>query len=143
MSPETKRAAGCVVYRYDAAGALKILLIHDKYGQWTLPKGHLKDGEDEIAAAAREVLEETGLTGTLGSLVGRIDYAVRTKRGDIRPKQVAFFLMRAAGAAATPQADEGIAAADWFAPDEALARIGYSQVRDILTRALRMPLEIS
>ena len=141
MSPETKRAAGCVVYRHDAAGALMILLIHDKYGQWTLPKGHLKDGESEPAAAVREVLEETGLTGALGPLVGRIDYTVRAKRGAVRPKQVAFFLMRAASATATPQADEGIAAADWFAPDEALARIGYPQVRDILARALQMRLE--
>jgi 8-oxo-dGTP pyrophosphatase MutT (NUDIX family) len=48
MQPGTdltmKRAAGCIVYRYDG-GALLILLILDKYGRWTLPKGHLEPGE--------------------------------------------------------------------------------------------------
>jgi 8-oxo-dGTP pyrophosphatase MutT (NUDIX family) len=139
-STSIRRAAGCVVYRYDEAGALKILLIHDKYGRWTLPKGHLHDGESEPDAAAREVLEETGVTGVLGALIDRISYTVRGKRGEARPKQVAFFLMRAASAAATPQADEGISAAEWFAPDAALAQIGYPQVREVLARAFQKPL---
>lgn len=136
-----RRAAGCVAYRLDESGAPLILLIHDRYGSWTLPKGHLKDGESEATAAAREVLEETGVTGQIGPLVARIDYAVRTKKGDLRAKQVAFFLMRAADAVATPQTDEGISAAGWFAPGEALARIGYQQVRDLLARALQMLAE--
>jgi 8-oxo-dGTP pyrophosphatase MutT (NUDIX family) len=133
-----KRAAGCVVYRRDQAGAPMVLLIHDKYGHWTLPKGHLKDGETEQAAAQREVFEETGLTGELGPLIGSIGYTVLSKRGRPRPKQVTFFLMRADGLTASPQHEEGIGAAEWFAPDVALARVGYPQVRDLLARALEM-----
>src|SRR5689334_24796212 len=140
LDTPTKFAAGCVVYRHDAAGALLLLLIHDKYGRWTLPKGHLEDGEDEQAAALREVLEETGLSGELGALVARIVYTVRSKRGLERIKQVAVFLLRADGFEARPQADEGIRSAEWFAPDAALARIGYPQVRDVLARALVMLL---
>ena len=136
-----KRAAGCVAYRFDESGAPLILLIHDRYGSWSLPKGHLKDGESEADAAAREVLEETGVTGQVGQLVDRIGYTVRIKKGDLRAKQVAFFLMRAADTVATPQADEGISAAGWFAPGEALARIGYQQVRDLLAQALQMLAE--
>ena len=30
-------------------------------GQWALPSGHANDGEDALAAASRELLEETGL----------------------------------------------------------------------------------
>ena len=135
-----RRAAGCVVYRHDESGQLKILLIHDKYGRWTLPKGHLHDGEDEAAAAIREVWEETAVSGEIGPLIARIDYLVRTKRGEPRPKQVAFFLMRATSFAIAPQADEGIGDAGWFAPADALARIGYPQVRDVLARALQMQL---
>jgi 8-oxo-dGTP pyrophosphatase MutT (NUDIX family) len=138
MHEPLKRAAGCVVYRRGEAGALLILLIHDKYGSWTLPKGHLEGGESEAAAAVREVFEETGVTGELGPLVGRIVYGVLSKKGAWRPKQVAFFLLRASGAATRPQSDEGIAAAEWHAPDDALALVGYPQVRDIIARAIAM-----
>ena len=133
-----KYAAGCVVYRHDEAGAPLILLILDKYGSWTLPKGHLEDGESEEVAAVREVFEETGVTGELGPLVGRIVYDVRSKKGLLRSKQVAFFLMRAGAAAALPQAEEGILAAQWHATADALDFIGYAQVREILARAIEM-----
>ena len=136
----TKLAAGCVVYRHDTAGAPLLLLIHDQYGRWTLPKGHLEAGESEQTAAVREVLEETGLSGELGALVARIVYNVRSKRGMERLKQVAFFLLRADNSEAHPQAEEGISAAEWFAPEVALARIGYPQVRDVLARAVTMLL---
>jgi len=138
LSSPTKLAAGCVVYRHDSRGAPLLLLIHDQYGHWTLPKGHLEAGESEQAAAVREVLEETGLSGELGALVARIVYTVRSKRGLERLKQVAFFLLHADSSEARPQAEEGISAAEWFTPEAALARIGYSQVRDVLAQAVTM-----
>jgi len=116
------------------------LLIRDKYGRWTLPKGHLEASESEQDTALREVLEETGVVGELGALVARIVYTVRSKRGLERLKQVTFFLLRADSFDVRPQAEEGISAAEWFAPEEALARIGYPQVRDVLAQAVTMLL---
>lgn len=135
-APAPRRAAGGVVYRY-SGGAPQILLIHDKYGRWTLPKGHLHRGESEADAAVREVREETGISALAGPLIARIEYVV-VKRGAPRDKQVAFFLMRADGGEAVAQADEGISAAEWFGPGEALALIGYPQVGQALERALAM-----
>lgn len=137
-SSPTKLAAGCVVYRHDPTGAPLLLLIHDKYGRWTLPKGHLEAGESDQEAAVREVLEETGVVGELGVLVARIVYTVRSKRGLERIKQVTFFLLRADSSDARPQAEEGISAAEWFAPEEALERIGYPQVCNVLAQAITM-----
>jgi 8-oxo-dGTP diphosphatase len=131
-----RRAAGCVVYRHDG-GALSILLIRDKYGRWTLPKGHLEPGESEAQAAAREVFEETAIAGVLGSLIGRIAYTV-VKKGRPHAKQVAFFLLRATDSRAVPQAEEGIAAAEWFAPEAALVLIDYEQVRVVLAQAIEL-----
>jgi 8-oxo-dGTP pyrophosphatase MutT (NUDIX family) len=133
-----KRAAGCVVYRREADQTLWLLLILDRYGRWTVPKGHLKNGEDEAAAAIREVFEETGIRGELGPPVARIEYVVRSKRGQPRRKQVAFFLLYTDETELNPQAAEGISAAEWCAPDVALTRIGYPQVREVAVRALEI-----
>lgn len=133
-----RRAAGAIVYHYNAESSTpSILLICDQYGHWTLPKGHLNPGETEEAAAQREVLEETGVTGELGAFVERISYTVHKKGGSF-PKQVAFFLMRTESQHVTPQAEEGISAAEWFAPADALARVSYPQVRSVLAHGLSM-----
>lgn len=132
--PDRADAAGCVVYRYGDDGQALLLLIHDQYGKWTLPKGHLHDGESEEQAAVREVREETGLTGELGAPVGTITYTVQ-KKGVPYRKRVMFFLMRTTSTVATPEAAEGISAAEWMAPGDAQERAGYELVRDIIARA--------
>jgi putative (di)nucleoside polyphosphate hydrolase len=58
---ETFRAGvGIVVHRDD--GRLLALERADVPGAWQLPQGGLMPGEDSVAAAWRELAEETGLT---------------------------------------------------------------------------------
>ena len=61
------RSAGILMYRRGARG-LEVLLGHPggpfwenrDDGAWTIPKGLVDEGEDALAAARREFLEETG-----------------------------------------------------------------------------------
>src|SRR5205085_1740150 len=53
----TKSAGGVVV---NAEG--KILVVNQKGLSWSLPKGHIEEGEDELTAAIREIEEESGIT---------------------------------------------------------------------------------
>ena len=53
------RAAGAVVFRRSDKGIR--LLVLRAYKNWDFPKGMLEPGEDALAAARREVREETGL----------------------------------------------------------------------------------
>jgi 8-oxo-dGTP pyrophosphatase MutT (NUDIX family) len=131
-------AAGCVVYRYDTSGAPLILMIRDQYGHWTLPKGHLDPGEGAAEAAVREVREETGVSGALGPPLGEISYPVTSRRGETYVKRVAFFLLRASSEQLTPEAAEGISAAGWYPPRVALARNGYEDTHEVLSRAVEL-----
>jgi 8-oxo-dGTP pyrophosphatase MutT (NUDIX family) len=54
------RAAGAVVFRRSERG-IRLLLLR-AYQNWDFPKGLVEPGEEPLAAARREVGEETGLT---------------------------------------------------------------------------------
>lgn len=135
MNNELIRAAGGVVYTYSPTGELLVLLIQDKYGVWTLPKGHLDPGEDDATAAVREIAEETGISATLEQPLSKAQYPVY-KRGVWRDKQVTYFLARAAFTTPAPALAEGITTAEWVAPGLALERMSYAQVREVLRQGL-------
>ena len=63
----TESAGGVVL---DARG--RVLMVSQHGTSWSLPKGHIEAGEDALAAARREIYEESGvnqleLVGELGS----------------------------------------------------------------------------
>ncbi len=39
----------------------QVLVVNQNGNSWSLPKGHLDAGEDELAAARREIYEESGV----------------------------------------------------------------------------------
>ena len=62
-----KTSAGLLLFRWRAR-QLEVLLVHPggplwarkDEGAWSIPKGHVGEGEEALAAARREVEEETG-----------------------------------------------------------------------------------
>jgi 8-oxo-dGTP diphosphatase len=84
------RAAGGIVHRHAADGAVEVLVIHrPEYEDWTLPKGKLDPGETAEEAAVREVEEETGIKASLGAHAGSTEYYDRHGRS----KRVDYWLM--------------------------------------------------
>ncbi|MET0747544.1 MAG: NUDIX domain-containing protein [Rhizobium sp.] len=63
-----KRSAGLMIYRLADTGEPEVLLVHPggpfwarrDVGAWSIPKGGVEPGEDDLAAARREVREEIG-----------------------------------------------------------------------------------
>src|SRR5215472_12916472 len=63
-----EHSAGILMYRGNGKD-LEVLLVHPggpfwakkDEGAWSIPKGLMGEGEDALAAAKREYLEETGL----------------------------------------------------------------------------------
>lgn len=91
MTTDLLRAAGAVVWRGEETSPEVAVIHRPLYDDWTLPKGKLKAGEHVIAAALREVTEETGLTVLLGRALPPIHYLSggRLKRVDYWAARVA------------------------------------------------------
>jgi 8-oxo-(d)GTP phosphatase len=86
-------ASGAVVCRRGKRGA-EVLLVHrQRYDDWSFPKGKLDAGEHVLAAAIREVKEETGLTVHLGPPLPSVHYTV-SRNGAGSPKQVFYWAAR-------------------------------------------------
>jgi len=71
-----KRSAGILLYRYRDR-TFEVFLVHPggpfwknkDLGSWSLPKGEYIEGEDPIAAAKREFMEETGFPAPVGEYI--------------------------------------------------------------------------
>ncbi|MFI0463558.1 NUDIX domain-containing protein [Saccharopolyspora sp. 5N102] len=66
------RCVGAIIHHPDG----RLLLVKRAHepgkGKWSLPGGRVEPGETDHSAVQREVREETGLSVTVGELVGRI-----------------------------------------------------------------------
>lgn len=54
-------SGGFIFYKDKITESVSVLLIKNKKGEYWIPKGHIEDGEDQVAAAFREIEEEVGL----------------------------------------------------------------------------------
>jgi 8-oxo-dGTP pyrophosphatase MutT (NUDIX family) len=119
--------AGGVVFRRGVEGAVEILMIQDRLGRWTIPKGHVEEGESLEQTALREVTEETGLASlSIGEKLDKLHFFYR-KEGKLIFMTTYVFLMEAHGDtdAIKVEESEGIVDAKWFPYKKALGLIEY------------------
>ncbi len=111
-----ERSAGGLVLRRERDAYAGLIIGRSTPRIWSLPKGHVEPNETIEDAATREVLEETGIEGTIVVKLSDIRYwfyANRMKHSKI----VHFFLMRYVRGAPTPLLSE-VDEAKWVALDE-------------------------
>lgn len=122
-------AAGTVCWRrvYDDHGEPRtlVLLIHrTKQRDVTFPKGKLDPGESMPQAAVRETLEETGLSITLGTHLGTIDYELNS--GGTKTVQYWAAKVTSKIALASQFAPNGeVQALEWVPAEEVRKRLSY------------------
>jgi 8-oxo-dGTP pyrophosphatase MutT (NUDIX family) len=119
------RAAGGVVRR----GELIAVVHRPHRDDWSLPKGKLEPGEDDAAAAVREVREETGCDAVIERDLGTVLYNL----SDGRPKSVRYYLMAAHADTGATEADVDVVR--WLPPDGVGELLTDATDRDVLARA--------
>ncbi|WP_189258788.1 NUDIX hydrolase [Lentzea flava] len=72
-SERTIRCVGAIVH--DSNGRLLLVRRANPPGEgmWSIPGGRVESGESDETAVTREVTEETGLSVTVGRLVGSVE----------------------------------------------------------------------
>lgn len=132
-----EKKAGAFVYSFED-GEPYVALVHDIFGYWTLPKGGVKNDEDERVATAREVTEEIGIPVEIEESLGDNEYiASAPDKGKIR-KRVVYFLARAKKEDLNLKESGGLDEAKWFPLRELSELSMYEDIVGIVTKAIQL-----
>lgn len=154
-----RESAGLLPFR-QALGRLEVLLVHPggpfwakrDEGAWSIPKGEVEEDEDPLAAARRELEEETGFT-VAGDAIplapvrqpsGKLVHAWAMKK-DVNPAGLrsSAFSMEWPPKSGQLQRFPEIDRAAWFTMEVARRKIvkGQADFLDQLERKLRGPTD--
>ncbi len=127
--------AGGIVYRKNDK-EVEILLIQDAKDRWTIPKGHIEEGEQAKETAAREIKEETGLVKLrVLNWLGKINFRYRRQQSLVL-MTTEIFLVEALGDTNKLKPEDWMNGIKWFSAQDALDKIEYEDIEKIILLAL-------
>ena len=100
---------------------------------WSLPKGHIEEGETPEQAAIREVAEETGIQSEIARELGVIDFWFMAGGNRIH-KTVHHFLFNETGGKIAPQVSE-VDDVRWFPLNEIVEKLAYPDEKKLIARS--------
>lgn len=120
-------AAGAILYRV-IEDEIEIGLIHrPRYDDWSFPKGKIEFGESSLAAARREVIEETGYAAKFGPLIAEIQYLAEGV-----PKRVKYWSAQAISEAKPITDLQEVDKFEWHSLKSAKTKLTHEEDRKVL-----------
>lgn len=133
--------AGGVIFRRTGQN-VEILLIQDAKDRWTIPKGHIEEGETAKQTAEREIREETGLQEMqVLNWLGKIHFRYR-RATSLVLMTTEIFLVAAKGDTDKLQAEDWMNGIKWFPATEALDKIEYDDIGKLILLAMKKIREL-
>ena len=117
-------ARGALIGRLDRRGRLL----------WSLPKGHVEEGETEPETAVREVAEETGIHGDVIGKLGTIDFWFVADGRRVHKTVHHYLLLAIDPAQELSDADVEVSEVAWVPVGEIGERLAYADERRLVQK---------
>lgn len=129
--------AGGIVFRRGKKGDIEILLIQDAKDRWTIPKGHIEEGETAQETAIREIGEEAGITDAKAICwLGKIHFRYR-RVSTLVLMTTQIYLVQALGDTDKIKKEEWMNGIKWFKFHDALEAIEYEDIGKLMLLAMK------
>jgi 8-oxo-dGTP pyrophosphatase MutT (NUDIX family) len=130
--------SGGIIFRHNAkSGDLEILLIKDAKNRWTIPKGHVEEGEEPKDTAEREIREETGLQEMeVYDWLGKVNFRYR-RNHTLVLMTMHIFLVQGRGNTDRLHPEDWLSDIQWLPANVAIENIAYEDIGKLMLLGMK------
>lgn len=130
-------SGGIIFRRNKKTNQLEILLIQDAKNRWTIPKGHVEEGEEPKDTAKREIQEETGLQEMkVMNWLGKVNF--RYRRGHtLVLMTMHIYLVQGQGDTDNLSGEDWLSDIKWLPAQDAMDKIAYEDIGKLILLGMK------